>query len=317
MEATLKRKMLRDMMRIRSFEETLYELIQAGEMNGFLHLYLGEEACAVGVCSALNADDYIASTHRGHGHVIAKGVNPREMMAELYGKSTGTNKGKGGSMHICVPELGIIGTNGIVGGGLPLATGAAFSAKYRKNGRVSVCFFGDGASNEGSFHECLNMAAIWNLPVIFVCENNQYACNTPFVRASNTKDVANRARGYNIPSMIADGQDVWQVYEKAREAVAYARNGNGPVLMECKTYRWYEHCVGDPDLRPGEEKAAWKTRDCIRLFADRLAREGVASPEEAQAMWDEARAEIAAAVDYGRQSPEPAPDSIFEDVYAD
>lgn len=317
MEASMKLKMLRDMMRIRSFEEKLYELVKAGEMNGFLHLYLGEEASAVGICSALNKDDYIASTHRGHGHVIAKGVDPRVMMAELYGKVTGSNKGKGGSMHICVPELGIIGTNGIVGGGIPLATGAAFSSKYQKDGKVSVCFFGDGASNEGAFHECMNMAAMWNLPVIFVCENNHYACNTAFTKASNTKDVATRARGYGIPSMILDGQDVMDVHDKAVQAVEYVRSGNGPMLLECKTYRWYEHCIGDPDLRPRQEWNAWKQRDCIALFGKRLIEEGVTSQSEIDKMFADARAEIEAAVDYGRQSPEPALDSIFEDVYAD
>lgn len=317
MDANLKIKMLRDMMRIRSFEEKLYELVKAGDMNGFLHLYLGEEACAVGICNALNQDDYIASTHRGHGHVLAKGVDPKDMMAELYGKAAGTNKGKGGSMHICVPELGIIGTNGIVGGGIPLATGAAFSAKYQKNGKISVCFFGDGASNEGAFHECLNMAAMWDLPVIFVCENNQYACNTAFVKASNTKDVAARAQGYNIPSMILDGQDVMDVHNKAVQAVEYVRNGNGPMLLECKTYRWYEHCIGDPDLRPRQEWNSWKQRDCIKLFADKLIQEGLVDQAKVDSMFAEARAEIEDAVAYGRQSPEPELDSIFEDVYAD
>ena len=317
MNTGMKLKMLRDMMRIRSFEERLYALVKAGEMNGFLHLYLGEEASAVGVCSALNRDDYIASTHRGHGHVIAKGVEPRAAMAELFGKETGSNRGKGGSMHICVPELGIIGTNGIVGGGIPLATGAAFSAKYLKDGKVAVCFFGDGASNEGAFHECLNMAAIWNLPVIYVCENNQYACNTPFAKASNTKDVAVRARGYGIPSMILDGQDVMDVYDKAVQAVAYARGGNGPMLLEVKTYRWYEHCIGDPDLRPRQEREAWKRRDCIALFGRKLMEEGVATQAMIDEMFAEAQAEIEAAVEYGRQSAEPALDSIFEDVYAD
>lgn len=317
MDATLKLKMLRDMMRIRSFEEKLYELIQAGEMNGFLHLYLGEEAVAVGVCNALKKDDYITSTHRGHGHVIAKGVDPRVMMAELYGKVTGSNKGKGGSMHICVPELGIIGTNGIVGGGLPLATGAAFSAKYLKDGKVSVCFFGDGASNEGSFHESLNMAAMWKLPVIFVCENNMYACNTPFTKASNTKDVAARAKAYDMPSAIVDGQDVLAVYDEMVKAVEHARSGKGPVLVECKTYRWYEHCVGDPDLRPRDEWNAWKARDAIRIFTEKLIAEGTVTQEEADRMFAQARKEIEEAVEYGRQSPEPELDSIFEDVYSD
>ncbi|MEG1515603.1 MAG: thiamine pyrophosphate-dependent dehydrogenase E1 component subunit alpha [Clostridia bacterium] len=317
MDAIGKRKMLKDMMRIRVFEERLYQLVEAGNMNGFLHLYLGEEAVAVGVCSALNKDDYITSTHRGHGHLIAKGVPTRDMMAELYGKANGCNKGKGGSMHICVPAFGIIGSNGIVGGGIPLATGAALTAKYTHSGRISVCFFGDGASNEGSFHESLNMAAIWKLPVIYVCENNMYACNTAFTHASNTSDVADRAKAYNIPSEIVDGCDVEAVYNTLCASVEYVRAGNGPMLIECKTYRWFEHCIGDPDLRPRDEWQRWKERDAIKLYADKLIGKGVIDQSAVDELWNEAKIEITDAIQYGEDGPEPALNSLLEDVYSE
>lgn len=317
MNGTEKCKMLKDMIRIRVFETELKKLVEAGEMTGFIHFYLGEEAIAVGVCNALNSDDYIASTHRGHGHLIAKGVNTRDMMAELFGKASGCNKGKGGSMHICVPSLGIVGSNGIVGAGLPLATGAALSAKYCKNGRVSVCFFGDGASNEGAFHESINMAAAWKLPAIFVCENNLYACNTRISTVTNTPDIADRAKGYNIPGVVVDGNDVEAVNAAMEEAVKRARAGEGPTLLECKTYRHTVHCYGDPDLRTPEELQYWMNRDPIKLYSEKLLAEKVLDQAEIDSYWVAANEEVAEAIEYGKSEPEPELSALMENVYSE
>src|SRR5262249_8351678 len=235
----------RTMRTIRSFEQTLNELSQAGRVPGFLHLYAGEEAVAAGVSIGLGDNDYVASTHRGHGHAIAKGVDLNAMMAEIFGKSSGVCKGKGGSMHIADVEKGMLGANGIVGGGIPLACGAALTAKTLGTGGVAVCFFGDGAANQGTFHEGLNLAAIWNLPVIFVCENNGYAESTPVRYHCAASDIANRASAYEIPGVVVDGLDVFAVYEAAQEAIGRARRGEGPSLLEAKTYRFYGHFQGD------------------------------------------------------------------------
>src|SRR5712691_2605988 len=237
--------MLRRMLTIRRFEERVKKEFADTNVKGFVHLYIGEEAVAVGVCSSLRKDDYVTSTHRGHGHCIAKGVDVRGMMAELFGKKTGTCKGKGGSMHIADLELGMLGANGIVGGGPPLACGSGLTAKVNKTDQVTICFFGDGASEQGTLHESLNLASIWKLPVIFVAENNGYAESTPAHYHCSVENIADRASGYNMPGVTLDGNDIFAVYEAAHEAVTRARAGQGPSLLECKTYRFNGHFEGD------------------------------------------------------------------------
>ena len=309
----------RRMVRIRRFEETAGKMMEDGKIPGALHLYVGEEAVASGVMAHLSNDDQITSTHRGHGHLIAKGGAFDRMFAELFGRATGYCKGKGGSMHISNMELGMLGANGIVGGGPPIAMGAAFSNKFRKTDNVAVCFFGDGASNEGSFHEAANMAALYKLPALFVCENNGYGEYTPQANHQAIVDVADRAPGYGMPGVIVDGMDVMAVYEAAGEAIARARAGEGPTLLECKTYRYYDH-VGVRGMgltyRTDEEVEEWKKKDPIDLFESRLADQGVLSAEAAQAVHDEVLAEIATAIQFAEDSPYPDPSAITEDVYA-
>jgi pyruvate dehydrogenase E1 component alpha subunit len=305
------------MLKIRHFENRVKELFAAGEMPGFVHLYIGQEAVAVGACAALGADDTITSTHRGHGHIIAKGAEPKYMMAELYGKATGYNKGKGGSQHIAWPGLGILGANGIVGAGIPIATGAAMSARLRKSGQVTIAFFGDGASNEGSFHEALNIASAFNLPVVYVCENNLYAVGTRQSRVRKTEDIADRAAGYSMPGLVVDGNDVIAVYEAAKAAVDRARAGGGPTLIECKTYRWRTHFEGEPDTyRPPEEVEAWMKRDPIPRYRQLLIEQGVVSAREADEIERRIVRELDEAVEFARQSPLPAPESALEDLWA-
>ncbi|MDO8673220.1 MAG: thiamine pyrophosphate-dependent dehydrogenase E1 component subunit alpha, partial [Dehalococcoidia bacterium] len=233
------------MQTIRQFETRVAELFLEGKLPGTVHLYAGEEAVACGVCANLGPADYVGSTHRGHGHVIAKGGDLNKMMAELYGKTTGYCKGKGGSMHIANIGIGVLGANGIVGAGLPIAVGAGFAAKYRKSDAVAVSFFGDGASNQGTFHESINLAAVLRVPVIFVCENNGYAISTSQIRHQNITDVADRAAGYGIPGVVVDGNDAFAVYGAAKEEIGRARAGLGPSLLDCKTYRHYGHSIGD------------------------------------------------------------------------
>jgi pyruvate dehydrogenase E1 component alpha subunit len=305
------------MLKIRHFENRVKELFAAGEMPGFVHLYIGQEAVAVGACAALGADDTITSTHRGHGHIIAKGAEPKYMMAELYGKATGYNKGKGGSQHIAWPGLGILGANGIVGAGIPIATGAAMSARLRKSGQVTIAFFGDGASNEGSFHEALNIASAFNLPVVYVCENNLYAVGTRQSRVRKTEDIADRAAGYSMPGLVVDGNDVIAVYEAAKAAVDRARVGGGPTLIECKTYRWRTHFEGEPDTyRPPEEVEAWMKRDPIPRYRQLLIEQGVVSAREADEIERRVVQELDEAVEFARQSPLPVPESALEDLWA-
>jgi TPP-dependent pyruvate/acetoin dehydrogenase alpha subunit len=317
MDNSLKLHMLRTMIRIRVFELNLYNIVRTGVMPGFLHLCLGQEATATGCCAALNNDDYIVSTHRGHGHCIAKGVDPKAMMAELYGKATGTNKGKGGSMHIASTELGILGANGIVGAGIPLATGAAFSAKYFKNGRVALCFFGEGASNQGTFHESINIAGAYDLPVVYVCEFNGYSLSTDYERITRTRYVSERASAYGIRGVTVDGNDVTAVYEAAKAAVDHARNGYGPTLLECRTYRWDAHNVGGIDKRPKEEIEAWKKKEPIEPYAAKLIEEGIIDAAGVERMWEEVREEMRIANQYGLDSPYPAPETALEDIYTD
>jgi pyruvate dehydrogenase E1 component alpha subunit len=311
--------MYHTMLRIRRFEARVGELFREARLRGSVHLYIGEEACATGICAALRQDDYITSTHRGHGHCIAKGGTLKEMMAELMGKTTGYCKGKGGSMHIADLHLGILGANGIVGAGIPIATGAALSARNRGTDQVAVSFFGDGASNQGSFHEGINLASIFKLPAIYVCENNQYAQTTAATHDLNINDVADRAKAYGIPGVVVDGQDVLKVYDVARAAVARARAGEGPTLIEAKTYRFEGHFLGDPQTyRSRDEVAQWReTRDPIPPFRQYIVEHQVISDAEAQRIDDDVEAEVEEAVRFGESSPEPAPELLFADVYAD
>jgi pyruvate dehydrogenase E1 component alpha subunit len=309
----------RRMVRIRHFEETAGKKMEDGKIPGALHLYVGQEAVAAGVMTHLTNDDWITSTHRGHGHLIAKGGEFGPMFAELYGKATGYCKGKGGSMHISNMDLGMLGANGIVGGGPPIAVGAGFSNKFRKTDRVSVTFFGDGASNEGSFHEAANMAGLYQLPVVFVCENNGYGEYTSQANHQAIVDVADRAAGYGMPGVIVDGMDAIAVHEAAGMAIARARDGGGPTLLECKTYRFYDH-VGIRGMglnyRTDEEVAEWKKRDPITLLEARLAEQGILSETEAQAVHDEVMSDIEAALKFAEESPMPDPETLLDDVYA-
>ena len=305
------------MLKIRYFEDRVRELFASGEMPGFVHLYLGQEAVAAGTCAVLNDDDYITSTHRGHGHIIAKGGEMKFMMAELYGKATGYNKGKGGSMHIAWPKLGILGANGIVSGGIPIATGAGLSAKLRKSGQVVACFFGDGASNEGTFHESLNIAGAFDLPVVYVCENNLYAVSTRQSKVRKVEDIADRAAGYGMPGLVVDGNDVIAVYEAVHEAVERARAGEGPTLVECKTYRWRAHFEGEVDTyRPPEEVEAWLKREPIAPYRKLLVEQGVLSEAEAKAVEDSVLRELNEAVEFARVSPLPEPETALQGLWA-
>ncbi|MFT7652501.1 MAG: TPP-dependent pyruvate/acetoin dehydrogenase alpha subunit [Limisphaerales bacterium] len=309
----------RRMVRIRRFEETAGKMMEDGKIPGALHLYVGEEAVATGVMAHLANEDQITSTHRGHGHLIAKGGEFHRMFAELYGRATGYCKGKGGSMHISNMALGMLGANGIVGGGPPIAMGAAFSNKFRKTNNVACCFFGDGASNEGSFHEAANMASLYKLPALFVCENNGYGEYTPQANHQAIVDVADRAPGYGMPGVIVDGMDVIAVYEAAGEAIARARAGEGPTLLECKTYRYYDH-VGVRGMgltyRTDAEVEEWKKKDPIDQFEARLAEQDILTAEAALAVHDEVLAEIATAVQFAEDSPYPDASALLEDVYA-
>jgi pyruvate dehydrogenase E1 component alpha subunit len=307
----------RRMRRIRAFEEKLAELVNSGRLAGFLHLYAGEEAVAVGVCAHLDDRDYLASTHRGHGHCIAKGVDLRGMMAELFGRASGICKGKGGSMHIADLTKGMLGANGIVGAGVPLAAGAALTAQVKKTGGVAVAMFGDGASNQGQFHEALNLAAVWKLPAVFVVENNGYGEATPMEFVTPVRDIAVRAAAYGIPGVIADGMDFFDVHAKAGEAIARARRGDGPTLLECKTYRYFGHYVGDNlKYRTKEEAAQWAERDPLVAFERRTVAEGVMEAGNLRRIDAEVTAEIDAAVTAAEAAPLPSADDVLTDVYA-
>jgi pyruvate dehydrogenase E1 component alpha subunit len=306
------------MVRIRIFEEEAGKLMENGKVPGALHLYVGQEAVAAGVMVHLGNDDQITSTHRGHGHLVAKGGQFKEMYAELYGRATGYCKGMGGSMHISNLDIGILGANGIVAGGPPIAVGAAFSNKYRETDTVACTFFGDGASNEGAFHEAANLAALYKLPCLFVCENNGYGEYTSQARHQAIQDVADRAAGYGMPGVIVDGMDAVAVYEAAGEAVARARRGEGPTLLECKTYRYYDH-VGvrgmGIDYRTDAEVDEWKQRDAIRLLEERMADHGVLSSDDAAAVHTRVRAEALEAIQWAEASPFPALENLLDDVY--
>jgi pyruvate dehydrogenase E1 component alpha subunit len=307
----------RRMRLIRAFEEKLHQLVMAGRLGGFLHLYAGEEAVAVGVASHLDERDYFSSTHRGHGHCIAKGVDAKAMMAELFGRKTGVCKGKGGSMHIADFDCGMLGANGIVGAGIPLAVGAGLTAATKKTGAVSVAFFGDGASNQGAFHEAANLAALWKLPVVFVCENNGYGEATPVDFAVSVKNIADRATAYGMPGVIADGMDLFDVYAKAGEAVARARGGDGPTLLECKTYRYFGHFIGDnlAYRRKEEEEEMRQTQDPLLHFEDRTTSAGLVSADDLRTIDRAVEAQLEEAVAFAESSPIPDPEDLLTDVY--
>jgi len=309
--------MYRVMVRIRAFEERAHKEFAAGKIPGFVHLYAGEEATATGACANLKPDDYITSTHRGHGHLIAKGGKTDRMIAELYGKKTGYNKGKGGSMHIADMEIGILGANGIVGAGIPIAAGAALSAKMRGTGQIAICFLGDGATNTTRFHEGVNLAAIWKLPVVYVIENNQYAESTSISYACNLPNLADRAAAYGIPGKTVDGNDVLAVYEAIGEAVARARKGEGPTLVECKTWRHYGHFEGDAQTyKTKQEIEDWMKMDPIPRFRKQLIERGVFTQKDADKIDQAMDEEIDKAVKFAEESPLPAPEETLEDVYA-
>jgi pyruvate dehydrogenase E1 component alpha subunit len=302
---------------VRRFEEAAEQSYIRGLIHGTMHLSIGQEASAVGAVAALRPDDYILSTHRGHGHCIAKGADPRFMFAEFFGKDTGYCRGRGGSMHIADVAGGNLGANGIVGGGLPIAVGVGLSAKMRRSGQVCMVFFGDGASNEGAFHEALNLAAIWKLPVVFVCENNKYGMSMSTARSMPVANVADRAAAYAMPGTVVDGNDLLAVVEAADAAVSRARAGEGPSLLECKTYRLRGHSKSDRNLyRTKEEIEEWRARDPIPRLRDALVEAGRLDAAEAAAIEASAAAEIEAAVEFARTSPDPDPAQLERDVYA-
>jgi pyruvate dehydrogenase E1 component alpha subunit len=311
------RGMYRTMVLIRRFEERVNELYMQGRIPSTLHLYIGQEAVATGVCANLTRDDHVLSTHRPHGHALAKGMAPRSLMAELMGKATGCCKAKGGSMHVGDMSVGMVPAVAIVGGSIPIASGFGLAAKMQKSGAVAVAFFGDGATNEGAFHEGINLAAVWDLPVLFVCENNLYAASTPFQTAFKIENIADRAAAYGMPSRIVDGNDVLAVYETAREAVERARAGGGPTLIECKTYRLCGHSRSDPrTYRTKEEEAEWQTRDPIPRFREWLVKEGAAAAGELDEIAAEVERTIDEAITFGDASPAPQLADLTTDVFA-
>ncbi|HSD51923.1 MAG TPA: thiamine pyrophosphate-dependent dehydrogenase E1 component subunit alpha [Candidatus Methylomirabilis sp.] len=305
------------MIRIRAFEERVRDLFAAGRLPGFVHLSIGQEGVAAGACGALRSDDYVLSTHRGHGHMVAKGADTARMMAELYAKRTGSCKGKGGSMHIADASVGVLGANGVVAGGLTIAAGAGLSIKQRRSGQVCLCFFGDGAANRGPFHEALNLAVIWKLPVVFLCENNGWASSTPHRYACAVSDMARRATGYDLQGITVDGMDVLEVHRTVQEAVDRARAGGGPAFLEAKVVRWQGHYEGDPQgYRERNEIADGKARDPIERLRATLVAEGKLTPEQFAEMQQSARAEMDRAVAFAESSPLPAPEEALEDLYA-
>lgn len=307
------------MFKTRRFEEETFEFYKKGMMAGLAHLYMGEEAIAAGVCAALNENDYIGSTHRGHGHLVARGADLNRMMAEILGKETGYSNGKGGSMHIMAMDKGILGANGIVGGEIPIATGAAYTIKYKGTDQVAVSFMGDSATNEGTFHESINMAAAWDLPCIYVIENNLYGISVDIRDVTNTPDLAVRAKAYDIPGVVVDGMDVTAVYEAAKEAVARAREGKGPTIIECKTYRWQGHHVGDPATyrkrRSETEKEDWMARCPVANLKKEMIEAGKAKESEIEALENKIEEQIQEAVKFAADSPYPDASEAFTDVF--
>lgn len=311
-------KLYRKMLVIRRSEEQLVKSHQAGLVQGACHTYIGEEAIATGVCAQLRDDDVVVSTHRGHGHALAKGVTPKELIAELYGKVTGCSGGRGGSMHLFKPEIGMLGTSGIVAPCITLAAGAAYTYDLLGTDQVGVAFFSDGASNNGSFHEGINMAAAWKLPAIFVCENNLYATEVPFAAVAANPNVAERAKAYGLPGVEVDGNDVLAVYKAAGEAVSRARSGEGPTLLECKTYRTRPHAEGmrDTGYRTKEEIDEWKARDPIDGLGKKLIDDGLATKDELERIDREVIEMVAEAHTFAQESPYPDPATVLDYVYS-
>ncbi len=307
----------RQMLLMRRFEEKLFELFSTRVMPGTMHQYNGQEAVAAGVCAHLEKEDYITSTHRGHGHCLAKGASAREVMGEMFAKTTGCCKGLGGSMHIADFSVGMLGANGIVAGGIPMAVGAGWSCQYRETKNLAVSFFGDGAANEGAFHEALNLAATWKVPVVFVCENNLYGFSTHYKRTLAVEDIADRAAAYGMPGAVVDGMDVEAVYDAAGEAVDRARNGLGPTLLECKTYRFRGHSrFEDPSYRTKEELAQWQKRDPIEVYPKRLENRFGLGADQIEAMEKEIAGILEDAVSFAESSPDPEPNDYRNFIYA-
>jgi TPP-dependent pyruvate/acetoin dehydrogenase alpha subunit len=303
---------------IRAFETRVSELYRDGEIPGFVHTSLGQEAVAVGVCAALRDDDYLATTHRGHGHCLAKGADVDGMMAELFAKQTGLCRGKGGSMHVADPARGILGANAIVGASIPLAVGAGLTSKLLALGRVAVAFFGEGAANQGAFHEAVNLAAIWSLPVLFVCENNVYSEFSDSRSMSRLPSIAERTKAYGIDATVVDGNDVTVVRDESLSAVSRCRAGDGPVLLEAETYRWQGHYEGDAQpYKPAEESASWKLRDPLVLARRRLLAEQAASDAQLDASESDARSTVEEAVERARAAPAPPLEEAYEHVFSD
>lgn len=308
--------MYHKMLLIRYFETEVMQLFYEGHIRGSTHVYLGQEAIAVGACAALEEKDLITSTHRGHGHCIAKGGDPKKMMAEVLGRVTGYCKGKGGSMHIADFSKGILGANGVVGGGIPIAVGAALASQYLNTGQIVLCFFGDGALNQGSFHEAANLAAIWKLPIVFLCENNLYALSTRVDYAFAISDLSQRALAYGFPGISVDGNDVLAVYEVVSQAAQRARKGEGPTLVVANSYRWEGHMVGDPMVyRTKEETEQWKKKDPVKSFEKYLLDKGLLDEKERERMHEETKKIIQEARDFALQSPEPPLEALHEALY--
>jgi pyruvate dehydrogenase E1 component alpha subunit len=311
------REALRLMLLIRHFDERALALYRAGEMRGTTHPYIGMEAVGVGVMLALRAEDWVSSTHRGHGHTIAKGGDPKKMMAELLGRATGYSGGKGGSMHIADMDKHMLGANGIVGGGMGLATGAALTAKLQKTGAVAICFFGDGALEQGILHETTNLAAIWKLPVVFVCENNQYAMSARSDWSVAGGNPAARAAGYGIPGETVDGMDLFAVHARASDLIERARRGDGPAYLVCNTYRYHGHHAGDPlNYREREEVERWRQQDPIERVKQVIVAQGAMSAEEIAELEQRIEAQVDEAVEFAKSSPDPTPDQLMTDIYA-
>jgi TPP-dependent pyruvate/acetoin dehydrogenase alpha subunit len=306
------------MLAIRRFEERVVEEFRAGKIRGFIHSYIGEEAIASGVCANLNNGDRIVSNHRGHGHCIAKGADMKRMMAEIFGKKTGYCKGKGGSMHIADFSVGMLGADGIVGAGMPIASGAAIAAQLENSRAVAAVFFGDGACQEGEFHECLNLASVWKLPLLFVCENNLYGVHTRHELVLGAKEIVRMPRAYHIPSKVVDGNDVIAVYEAAREAINKMRNGEGPHFLECKTYRWHKHFLSEvvADRRPPSEIEAWKKKCPISTFEKKALETGILAKEDINSINEKILSQVEEAVRFAFESPYPQPEDALEDVYS-
>ncbi len=315
--ADVLRQMYGKMALIRQFEERIHFLFLEGVMPGTIHLYMGQEAVAAGVCANLLKEDVTTSTHRPHGHALAKGVTPRSLMAELFAKTTGCCKGKGGSMHAGDMEVGALPAIAIVGGGIPVAAGVALAFKFQKKPNVCTCFFGDGASNEGAFHEGINMASIWDLPVVFVCENNRYGASTSVDKVMRVENVADRAAAYGIPGEVVDGNDVVAVYRSAKKAIDRARAGKGPTLLECKTYRRCGHSRSDGNLyREKQEQEEWMARDPIEIAKKQFVEAGIITADEATKVHEAVEKELDDAVEFAKASPSPRPEDVLEDVFA-